>query len=435
MASLVVVGTQWGDEGKGKIVDMLSSQARLVVRYQGGNNAGHTVVVGGEIFKLHLVPAGILYPQVVCVIGNGVVIDPQVLLEEIAQLEARGISVKGLRISEKAHVIMPYQRLLDRLEEESRSENERIGTTGRGIGPCYVDKVARTGIRMIDLVDPEALAERLAAFLPAKNKLLTGVYGQPPLRLEEILAEYQAYGERLRPFVVDTSVLVSEAIREGWNVLFEGANGTLLDIDHGTYPFVTSSSPTAGGAAIGAGVGPTAIGKVIGVAKAYTTRVGQGPFPTELFDEVGDRIRERGKEYGTTTGRPRRCGWLDAVILRYAVRVNGITSLALMHLDTLEGLSTVKICTSYRYRGQLLKEFPASLKVFQECEPVYEEMPGWPEGATEVADFGELPAEARAYIQRIGALTGADVGIVSVGRERSQTLVLEEPFGKSDVTG
>ncbi len=430
MASLVVVGTQWGDEGKGKIVDMLASQAHLVVRYQGGNNAGHTVVVGGEVFKLHLVPAGILYPQVTCVIGNGVVVDPQVLLEEIAQLEARGVSAKGLRISEKAQVIMPYHRLLDRLEEDSRSDRERIGTTGRGIGPCYVDKVARTGIRMIDLVDPQALKERLEAFLPAKNRLLTQVYGQPPLELEAILAEYQVYGERLRVFVADTSVLVAEAIREGRNVLFEGANGTLLDIDHGTYPFVTSSSPTAGGAATGSGIGPTVIDKVVGVAKAYTTRVGQGPFPTELFDEVGDRIRERGKEYGTTTGRPRRCGWLDAVILRYAVRVNGLNSLALMHLDTLEGLPTVKICTSYRYRGQILQEFPASLKVFRECEPVCEEMPGWPEGTTQVAGFEELPAQARAYVRRIGELIGAGVGIVSVGRERSQTLVLEEPFGK-----
>lgn len=428
MPSVVIVGTQWGDEGKGKVTDLLAAKADVVVRYQGGNNAGHTVTVGGEVFKLHLLPAGILNPRAICLLGNGVVIDPVVIFQELEDLRARGIQRGELLISPRAHVIMPYHRLLDQLEEEERGAGKRIGTTGRGIGPCYADKVARLGIRIADLLDRTTLYERLQQILPFKNAILEKVYGRPGFELEALVEEYAGYGRRLAPMVADISAYLYQAVREGRKVLFEGAQGTLLDVDHGTYPFVTSSSATAGGASVGGGIGPTLLDKVLGVAKAYTTRVGEGPFPTELRNEIGDRIRERGREYGTTTGRPRRCGWFDAVVVRYAARINGLSGLALMSLDVLSGLETVRICRAYRHRGRELPDLPADVRVLAECEPVYDELPGWGEFAPTVKSMGELPVQAQRYIEHISALVGVPVVIVSVGPERHQTLVLEDPF-------
>lgn len=428
MPALVVVGTQWGDEGKGKVTDLLSSQADMVVRYQGGNNAGHTVIVGGETFRHYLIPSGILNPRAACVIGNGVVIDPRVLFEEMEALKEKGIDPSGhLYISDRAHVIMPYHRLMDQLEEAARSQETKIGTTGRGIGPCYVDKVARVGVRVADLLKRDTLERKLRGVLDAKNAIITGVYHHTPVEMEPLLEEYLAYGEQLRPMVTDASQMVMTAVKAGKKILFEGAQGTLLDVDHGTYPFVTSSSATAGGAAIGAGIGPTNIDKVLGVAKAYTTRVGQGPFPTELFDQHGDYIRERGHEYGTTTGRSRRCGWFDAVIVRYAARVNGLTGLSLMSTDVLDGMDKVKVCVAYKLGGETLRELPADLEDFAACQPVYEELPGW-NGAGGAQSWDELPANARRYIQFIQEETGVRVVLASVGRERNQTLILEPPF-------
>jgi adenylosuccinate synthase len=427
MSTVVVVGAQWGDEGKGKVIDLLSSRADMVVRYQGGNNAGHTVRIGDEVFKLHLIPSGILSDGVTCVIGNGVVVDPGVLIGEMDSLAERGISVDRLVVSENAHVIMPYHKVLDRLQEESKGAG-KIGTTGRGIGPCYTDKVARYGIRVADLIDPDALSERLDLALPYINGLIENVYRAKGFTKEQIIAEITPQADRLRSIVVDASVLVNQAIEAGKRILFEGAQGTLLDVDHGTYPFVTSSSPTAGGACTGAGVGPTRIDKVIGVAKAYTTRVGEGPFPSELRNSVGDWIRERGNEYGTTTGRPRRCGWIDAVMLRYAVRINGLTSLALMHLDTLAGLDRVKICTAYEVDGKRLQHFPSNLKVLSQCKPVLEELDGWSGDLSGAKSLDELPVNARRYIDRISELVGVPVTIVSIGGRRSETIVVEEPF-------
>ncbi|MDI6871237.1 MAG: adenylosuccinate synthase [Bacillota bacterium] len=424
MPAVVVVGTQWGDEGKGKVTDLLASEAELVVRYAGGSNAGHTVIIDGQLFKLHLIPSGILSPGTTCLIGNGVVLDPAWLLREAEELQSRGVSLEGLRISERAQVVMPWHTLLDELEERERRPEDRIGTTGRGIGPCYVDKVARLGIRVADLVDPEALADRLDAVLPAKNRLLQKVYDHPGFDREAVLAEYRGYAERIRPYVVDGAALVRRALDEGRRVLFEGAQGALLDLDHGTYPFVTSSSTVAGGACTGAGVGPGSIDRVVGVAKAYTSRVGRGPFPTELPDETGDLIREKGHEYGTTTGRPRRVGWFDAVIVRHAVRVNGVDLLAVMSLDVLAGLSTVRLCTAYRYRGRQLPDFPADLRVLSECEPVYEELPGWEGELSGCQSLGELPENARRYLNRLSELTGAPLGLVSLGRERHETIAL-----------
>src|SRR5690606_35966349 len=345
MPSVAIVGSQWGDEGKGKITDFLAEEADVVVRYQGGNNAGHTVVAGSDVFKLHLIPSGAIHPGKQCVLGNGVVIDPLVLVDELDRLRVRGVSEFTLHISERAHVIMPYHRVQDELEEAARG-GEKIGTTGRGIGPAYVDKVARNGIRMIDLIDPQRFRRRLESVLPLKNRILNGIYGHEGFTVEQIVEAYRKAAEVLRPLVQDTSVLVAEAIQQGKKVLFEGAQGTLLDIDHGTYPFVTSSSPTAGGIGPGVGISPRMIERILGVAKAYTTRVGTGPFPTELHDATGDWIRERGNEYGTTTGRPRRCGWFDAVVVRYAARVNGLTDLALTNVDTLAGLDEVKVCVA-----------------------------------------------------------------------------------------
>ncbi|MDI6710847.1 MAG: adenylosuccinate synthase [Bacillota bacterium] len=422
MAVIVLVGAQWGDEGKGKVTDFLARSADIIVRYQGGNNAGHTVVVGEQEFRLHLIPSGILYPDKLCIIGNGVVIDPAVLRREVEALKERGVTMATLKVSERAHVIMPYHLLLDGLEEEGRGAG-KIGTTRRGIGPAYVDKASRSGIRVIDLIDRDGFREKLARNIAAKNRLVDGVYGAEGLDYDEVLRSYEEHADFLRPLAADTSLLISEAIARGQNVLFEGAQGTLLDIDHGTYPYVTSSHPTAAGAALGAGIGPTRIDTVIGIAKAYTTRVGEGPFPTELHDGTGELIRRKGREFGTTTGRPRRCGWFDAVIVRYAARVNGLSYLAVTKLDVLTGLETLRICRAYRYRGELLTEFPASLDVLAECEPVYEELPGWDEDLSAATRCDDLPPAAQDYLERITELTGVPVALVGVGVKRSQTLV------------
>lgn len=427
MPVVVLVGAQWGDEGKGKITDYLAEQADMVVRYQGGSNAGHTVKVGQEEFKLHLVPSGILYPGKTCIIGNGVVVDPQVLLRELEGLQKRGIDTSGLRLSSRAHVILPYHTGLDEVEEERRGSG-RLGTTKRGIGPAYVDKAARIGIRVCDLLDPEEFREKLAYNLKEKNKIFTKVYGRPGYSLEDILEEYTVYAEKLRPLVADTGRLINQALKEGKRVLFEGAQGTLLDLDQGTYPYVTSSYPVAGGACVGAGVGPTAIDSVIGVVKAYTTRVGEGPFPSEAKDAAGDYLRQRGMEFGTTTGRPRRCGWLDVVILRHAVEVNGLTGIALTKLDVLTGLDTLHICTGYRYRGEMLHDFPANLKVLQECEPVYEELPGWQEDISGARSLRDLPDNCRAYINRLEELLDVPVKMIAVGPRRDQTIVVSNIF-------
>jgi len=427
MPSVVVVGGQWGDEGKGKITDYLAESADLVVRYQGGNNAGHTVVVGEKEFKLHLIPSGILYADKVCVIGNGVVVDPLVLQEEINGLHAQGISTANLVISDRAHVILAYNRILDRAREEKRG-GKKIGTTQRGIGPTYADKITRTGIRFVDLLDEQELAEKITEAVADKNEVLQKIYGLPAVDAGELIKEVKETFAKLRHYVADTSVIVHEAIAANRKVLFEGAQGTLLDIEHGTYPYVTSSNPTAGGAAIGAGIGPTQIDKVIGIFKAYVTRVGEGPFPTELFDELGDAIRQKGAEFGTTTGRARRCGWFDAVIGRYAVRINGLASGVLTKLDVLGGLETIKICTGYRYQGEIIEHFPASLKKLAQCEPIYEEMPGWQEDITNVKCYDDLPLNARRYIARLEELLGIPMAIISVGPKRDQTIMRAEIY-------
>ncbi len=424
MSSIVIVGSQWGDEGKGKITDFLARTADVIVRYQGGNNAGHTVVVGDQEYKLHLIPSGILYKEKTCVIGNGVVIDPEILINELDYLKQRGVETKNLQISGGAHLIFPYHKLMDAAEEDKKGNN-KIGTTRRGIGPAYMDKAARIGIRLIDLLDKDVFEEMLTRNLLEKNHLLEKVYEIPPLSKEEILTSYLEYAEKIRSYLSDTSLFIHNAIKDDKKVLFEGAQGTLLDIDFGTYPYVTSSHPIAGGACIGAGVGPTKIDRVIGVAKAYTTRVGSGPFPAELMDETGQYIREKGHEYGTTTGRPRRCGWFDAVILRYAVRLSGLDSIAFTKIDVLSGLKKIKICNGYRYRGEVLTEFPQTLKVLGECEPIYEEMDGWNEDITGITSFDDLPKNAQDYLNRIMELTGVNVSIISVGSERGQTIVID----------
>lgn len=427
MAGVVVIGTQWGDEGKGRITDYLAQRADVVVRYQGGNNAGHTVEVGSKRYKLHLIPSGILHPGTTCIIGNGVVVDPIGLIEEIDYLEKEGIEVNALRISDRAHVIMPYHMLLDGLTEEKKGAHD-LGTTRKGIGPAYIDKAERMGIRMCDLMDPQLFEEKLDQNLETKNYLLERVYGVKGFEKGPLLENYLKAAEKIKPMVCDTTVIIYEAAKAGKNILYEGAQGTLLDVDLGTYPYVTSSHPIAGGVCIGAGVGPTLIDNVVGVVKAYTTRVGKGPFPTELFDSTGDYIRERGVEYGTTTGRPRRCGWLDAVILRFAVRVNGLSHIAITKLDTLGGLEKVKICTGYEYRGQILMEFPASLRVLAECKPVYEELPGWPEDISGITEYGKLPQNLRNYVERIKELTQTDISFVSVGPGRDQGFELKKLF-------
>lgn len=428
MPAVVVVGTQWGDEGKGKVTDYLAREADVVVRYQGGANAGHTVVVDGEEFRLHLVPSGILYPGKLCVVGNGVVVDPEVLVGEIERLQSRGRDVSGLRVSARAHLVMPYHRVLDALQERARGER-RIGTTLRGVGPAYMDKAARVGLRVGDLLEPVEFRARLEHNLADKNRFLQHVYGAEPLKLEEVLEPYLAWGEKLRPYIVETAPLINSAILGGKKVLFEGAQGTLLDLDHGTYPYVTSSHPVAGGACIGAGVGPTRIDRVIGVVKAYTSRVGDGPFPTELHGEEADFVRERGREYGTTTGRPRRVGWLDTVMVRYAALLSGLDGIAITRLDVLATLPRVKVAIAYRWRGREIDVFPSSLAVLRECEPVYEELPGWPEVPATVQSIDDLHPHARGYVEFVSRATGLPVLLVSVGRERGQTISLAPVFG------
>ncbi|WP_088006247.1 adenylosuccinate synthase [Indiicoccus explosivorum] len=423
MTSVVVVGTQWGDEGKGKITDFLSEHAEVIARYQGGNNAGHTIIFGGETYKLHLIPSGIFYGQKTSVIGNGMVIDPKALVKELKGLHERGVPTDNLRISNRAHVILPYHIRQDEAEEARRGAN-KIGTTGKGIGPAYMDKAARTGIRIADLLDWEVFEEKLGHNLAEKNRMFERMYETEGFRTEEILDEYYAYGQEIERYVTDTSKVLNDALDDGRRVLFEGAQGVMLDIDQGTYPFVTSSNPVAGGVTIGAGVGPTAISHVVGVCKAYTSRVGDGPFPTELFDETGDRIREVGKEYGTTTGRPRRIGWFDSVVVRHARRVSGLTDLTVNSIDVLTGLETVKICTAYRLNGELITEYPANLRLLAQCEPVYEEMPGWQEDVTGCRSLDELPAAARHYLERISQLTGVPLSIFSVGPDRNQTNIV-----------
>lgn len=420
MSTVVVVGTQWGDEGKGKITDFLAESADVVARYQGGNNAGHTILIDGEKFKLSLIPSGVFYKEKTCVIGNGMVINPAALIQEINYIHENGFDTKNLVISDRAHVIMPYHMVLDALEEDRKGPN-KIGTTRKGIGPCYMDKAARNGIRIADLMDAEEFELRLRHLMEEKNQVITQVYGAEALNVEEILTQYLEYAEILRHYVTDTSVILNNAIDANRKVLFEGAQGVMLDIDQGTYPFVTSSNPSAGGVCIGSGVGPSKIQQVIGVAKAYTTRVGDGPFPTELNDATGDYIRETGHEYGTVTGRARRVGWFDSVVVSHARRVSGITGLSLNSLDVLSGLETVKICTGYKYRGEVITHYPASLKMLAECEAVYEELPGWSEDITSAKTLADLPANTRRYVERVSELTGIPIAIFSVGRNREQT--------------
>ncbi len=431
MANIIVIGMQWGDEGKGKIVDLLTEFADVVVRFQGGNNAGHTVVVGQETVILHLIPSGALYPDKKCAIGNGVVVDPQVLLAEIEELQKRGHFGREHQflISEDAHVIMPYHRRLDIAREKIKGAG-KIGTTGRGIGPAYEDKVARDGIRVGDLLDPQVFREKLEKNLALKNPCLETCLHDKGFRAEEILNEYLGYAERLKKYVANISVFLEKQMKEGRQILFEGAQGIQLDVDHGTYPFVTSSNTVAGGACTGAGVGPTKITEVIGVSKAYTTRVGEGPFPTELNDEMGEKIRQLGREFGATTGRPRRCGWLDIPVLNDAIRLNGLTGIALTKMDVLNQFETIQICTSYEYRGQRLEEVPSQIKVLRECKPVYESVPGWQAELRKVRKFADLPANARAYVDRIEELTGAEVVLVSVGERREETMLRRNPFVK-----
>jgi adenylosuccinate synthase len=428
VANVVIVGTQWGDEGKGKIVDLLSEHADIVVRFQGGNNAGHTMVVGGEQLITHLIPSGILR-QKLCMIGNGVVVDPAVLIEELDNLVKRGVDVSPdrMKISEKAHLIMPYHRQIDHAREKKKGDN-KIGTTGRGIGPAYEDKATRRGIRFVDLLDQQEFRAKVNTILDEKNFYLKHYLAAETLDGTKIIDQYEAYAERLAPYVTNISLIIDRAIKNGQQVLFEGAQGTHLDIDHGTYPFVTSSNTIAGNACCGAGVGPGALTDVIGIVKAYTTRVGRGPFPAELFDEVGDRIQKIGAEFGATTGRRRRCGWLDTVILRNSVRLNGLTGLAVTKLDVLGGLDTLKICTGYQYKDEILTDFPASLKVLADCKPIYETLPGWSEDISGIKDMKDMPEPVTSYLKQIEELTETPIHIVSVGADRNETILKRNPF-------
>ncbi len=430
MPAVVLVGAQWGDEGKGKATDLLGGRVDYVVRYQGGNNAGHTVVIEdesghSESYALHLIPSGMLRPDCIPVIGNGVVVDPAVLLEEMDGLAARGVDVSRLQVDADAHLIMPHHRALDRVTERYLGK-AKIGTTGRGIGPAYGDKVARVGIRVQDLLDPGIFREKVVLALREKNQVLAKVYNRRPIDVDEVCEEYGQYAQRLAPHIADTGLLLGRALDEGRNVLLEGSQGTLLDVDHGTYPFVTSSNPVAGGAATGAGIGPTRIERVIGIVKAYTTRVGSGPFPTELNDDDGERLRSVGHEFGVTTGRSRRTGWYDAVIARYAVRVNGLTDLFLTKLDVLSGFERVPVCVGYDVDGERVDEMPMTQTGFHHATPIYESLPGWDADITKARSLAELPAEARAYIERIEELSGAPVSAVGVGPGRDETLVLRE---------
>jgi len=427
LANVIVIGAQWGDEGKGKITDLLSRSADVVVRYQGGVNAGHTIVVQDQTFKLHLIPSGILYPDTECIIGCGTVIDPQVLIKELDQLEALNISTRNLLISETAHVTMPYHRLIDQAAEERRGTH-KIGTTGRGIGPTYADKSERTGIRILDLMDAKGLREQLQWTINYKNVILEKLYNLPPLDPETVIEQYLEYADRLRPHVVDTSLKINDAIQRRRNILFEGAQGTLLDLDHGTYPYVTSSNPVAGGACVGTGVGPTMIDRVIGVAKAYTTRVGEGPFPTELNGKMGELLCDRGAEFGTTTGRKRRCGWFDAVIGRYAVRINGMDCLAITKLDVLDELEEIKVCVAYEIDGQRSKDFPSNARHFARCRPIYKTLPGWQKSTAQCRSLDDLPRQALDYLKFLAELIEVPIAIVSLGASRDQTIIVEDPI-------
>ena len=423
MSVRIVLGTQWGDEGKAKIVDYLTSDANVVVRFQGGANAGHTIKVGDLEFVFHLIPAGIVHMDKTCVIGNGVVLEPEALFAEIDELEGEGITTEGrLFISERAHLVLPYHKAIEKASEEKIGEGA-IGTTLRGIGPAYYDKINRSsGIRVLDVVNADVLASKIRANLREKNEILTKVYDTKPLEETPIIEEFVAHGERLKQYITDTSVYLEDQIKAGKGILFEGSQGTLLDVDHGSYPYVTSSNTTAGGASTGAGIGPTRIDDVVGVVKAYTTRVGNGPFPTELNDEMGERIRDIGHEYGATTGRPRRCGWLDTVILRMAERINGLTSIAVTRVDILDQIEELKICTHYTRNGERVDHFPADLNVLAECEPVYETLLGWQADTTKCRTFDSLPEQAKTYLTRISELSGVKISIVSVGPDREETI-------------
>jgi adenylosuccinate synthase len=424
MPTLVVVGTQWGDEGKGKVVHLLSQKADYIVRYQGGNNAGHTVVFDGKQFILHLIPSGILEPGKKCIIGNGVVVDPEALVEEIKFLATKGIKVKGrLFISDSAHLILPYHRYLDMLRE-TQIGNRKIGTTRRGIGPAYADKVARTGIRMADYLSEDTFKNLLEINLKEKESLLEKVITLEKVK-KEILSKYKTLVSQIKEYVTDTELLINKVVAENKDVILESAQGTLLDVDFGTYPYVTSSNPIAGGACVGSGLGPTKIDSVLGIVKAYTTRVGEGPFPTELDDSVGRALREKGKEFGATTGRPRRCGWFDALVVRHSVRVNGLDRLALTKIDVLDGISPLKICVGYRYKNKILKEYPHSREIINNCRPVYIQMPGWKEPTRGVHKFEKLPANAKKYLKKIEELVGAKIAIISMGRSREETIVMD----------
>lgn len=434
MPNVVVIGAQWGDEGKGKVVDLLTEHAQVVVRFQGGNNAGHTLVVGGQKTVLHLIPSGILHQGKTCVIGNGVVVDPAVLVGEIDALKARGFLKEDaqLLISDNAHVIFPWHKLLDSFREKARG-GAAIGTTGRGIGPSYEDKVARRGIRVRDLLNSDRLRKRIEERLPQALDELKDLCAKagvpvPQLEVPQVLAEFSALGERLKPYVHDVSLFLSEQVRRGARILFEGAQGTLLDVDHGTYPFVTSSNCVAGNAAVGSGLGPTAIDKVMGISKAYTTRVGGGPFPTELNDAVGDQLRKVGDEFGATTGRPRRCGWLDGVVLRYAVRVNGLWGMALTKLDVLSGLKSLQLCNAYELDGEKITELPGDYEDLARVKPIFETLPGWDEKLAGVRSFEELPENAKRYVRRVEEISGVPVVCVSVGADRGETVLLQNPF-------
>ncbi len=430
MANVAIIGTQWGDEGKGKVVDLYAEDADVIARFQGGNNAGHTVVVKGEQTILHLIPSGILHDNKICIIGNGVVVNPKVLLQEIDGLKNRGVLPRNtqLYVSEKAHVIMPYHWRLD-VARESHGLGKKIGTTGRGIGPTYEDKIARVGIRMCDLLDEEVFREKLLNNVEEKNFYLTKLFREEPLDLEAIYDEYRTYADRLRPYVADTSMIVCGEMKKGKKILFEGAQGSHLDIDHGTYPYVTSSNTVSGNAGCGTGIGPSVIGAVIGICKAYTTRVGEGPFVTELADEIGDRLRDVGHEYGATTGRKRRCGWLDMVLVRQSVRLSGITGLALTKLDVLTGIKKLKICVAYRTeQGEFTESVPANPRLLARCEAVYEELEGWTENITGIKRLEELPRNTRRYIERLEELAGTKAVLVSVGAGREETIIVRNPF-------
>lgn len=428
MKTVAIIGSQWGDEGKGKVIDYLATKADVVVRAQGGNNAGHTLVVGDKKYALHLIPSGVLNPNTINIIGNGIVFDPKGFLDELEKLKDDNIDVSNIKISDRAHVIFPYHKELDALAEEARGEN-KIGTTKKGIGPCYMDKTERSGIRICDLMDKDIFYNKLKLQVEAKNNLVKNIYKKDELfDLETIYNEYLEYADKIREYVDDTSVIVYNAIKEGKKVLFEGAQGTLLDLDLGTYPFVTSSHPISGGFAIGSGIGPNMIKDVIGIVKSYTTRVGEGPFVTELNDEIGEKIRVQGNEFGTTTGRARRCGWFDSVIVKYSARVNGLTSISLMLLDVLTGFDTIKICTAYKMGDKIIKDFPASLEDLSKCEPVYEELQGWNEDITNIEKFEDLPENAKKYINKIEEIVGVSVDMISVGPKRTQTIIRKNIF-------